>query len=119
MTNPASSPLASRCPGPLAACAMLLLLAAPAAKAQNPALPPPSQAEAALQQALRQNPALATQIRNRIAASGLTPEQVRARLQASGYPPNLLDAYLGGEQPGGAAAGLRVSTESPRRLSRR
>jgi polysaccharide biosynthesis/export protein len=58
-----------------------------------------------LQQALQQNPALATQIRNRIAGSGMTPEQVRARLQASGYPPNLLDAYLGGEQPGGAAAG--------------
>ncbi|HEY6059754.1 MAG TPA: polysaccharide biosynthesis/export family protein, partial [Gemmatimonadales bacterium] len=58
-----------------------------------------------MQQALQQNPALATQIRNRIAGSGMTPEQVRARLQASGYPPNLLDAYLGGEQPGGAAAG--------------
>jgi protein involved in polysaccharide export with SLBB domain len=72
---------------------------APPAAAQNPALPPPSQAQAALQQALQQNPALATQIRNRILQSGMTPDQVRARLQASGYPPTLLDSYLGAENP--------------------
>lgn len=71
------------------------------AGAQIPALPSPSQAQQALQQALQQNPALATQIRNRILQSGMTPEQIRARLQASGYPATLLDPYLTPETPGG------------------
>src|SRR6266446_3018232 len=62
-------------------------------------LPPPAQGQQMLQQALQQNPALADEIRNRIQASGLTPEQVRARLAASGYPSNLLDAYLGPATP--------------------
>ena len=79
-----------------------LCAAAPrAARAQNPvALPQPSQAQQALEQALQQNPGLASQIRNRIAGSGMTPEQIRARLQAAGYPPTLLDAYLKPETPG-------------------
>src|SRR5438874_12111589 len=80
-----------------------LLCAAMPALAQNPPLPPPSQAAQALQQAVQQNPALADVIRQKIAQSGMTPDQVRARLQASGYPPSLLDAYLGGQTPGQAA----------------
>src|SRR5437773_7518786 len=68
--------------------------------AQNPPLPPPSQAQGALQQAVQQNPALADVIRQRIQQSGLTAEQIRAQLQARGYPPSLLDAYLGAAVPG-------------------
>src|SRR2546422_6879924 len=74
---------------------------APVSLAQNPTLPPPSQAQQALQEAVQQNPGLANAIRQRLLQSGLTPEQVRARLQASGYPGNLSDAYLGGA-PGAA-----------------
>ena len=85
-------------------------LAPHSAVAQNPALPPPSQAQAALEQALQQNPALASQIRNRLLGSGLTPDQIRARLQASGYPPTLLDAYLGGGQPS-ETAGAGISMD--------
>lgn len=79
--------------------ALALATSVPVA-AQNPALPAPSQAQQALEQALQQNPGLAAQIRNRILQSGMTPDQVRARLQASGYPPTLLDSYLGQETPG-------------------
>src|SRR5947209_572770 len=60
--------------------------------AQNPT--------AAQAQQMLQNPALLQQLRQRIMASGLTPDQVRARLRAEGYPENLLDAYL----PGGTEA---------------
>src|SRR6058998_846421 len=70
--------------------------------AQKPTLPPPSQAQGALQQAIQQNPGLADVIRQRLSQSGMTPDQVRARLQAAGYPPTLLDAYLGGATPGQA-----------------
>jgi len=70
------------------------------AAAQNPPLPPPGQAQQALQQAILQNPELADSLRRRLLASGLTPEQIRARLAASGYPAGLLDAYLGPAQPG-------------------
>src|SRR5438105_4980973 len=80
-----------------------LFFVAMPALAQNPPLPPPSQAASALQQAVQQNPGLADVIRQRIAQSGMTPDQVRARLQASGYPPTLLDAYLGAQTPGQAA----------------
>src|SRR2546427_9499716 len=72
------------------------------AAGQNPPLPPPAQAQQALQEAVQQNPGLADVIRQRLLQSGLTPEQVRARLQASGYPANLFDAYLGGAPPGAA-----------------
>src|SRR5688572_2938647 len=68
---------------------------APRAAAQDP--------QAALQQAVRQQPGLSDAIRQRIQQSGLSPEQIRARLQASGYPPNLLDVYLGAAVPGQAA----------------
>src|SRR5213593_788902 len=70
--------------------------------AQNPPLPPPSQAQGALQQAVQQNPGLTDVIRQRILQSGLSAEQVRARLAASGYPANLLDAYLSGTVSGAA-----------------
>src|SRR5216117_761085 len=95
-------------PGSAAPCSLLPLvlgglLCAPCAGAgQNPPLPPPSQAQQALQEAVQQNPGLAEVIRQRLLQSGLTPEQVRARLQASGYPANLFDAYLGGAPPGAA-----------------
>jgi len=69
-----------------------LFLTAREGAAQNPT---PAQAQQMLQ-----NPALLQQLRQRIMASGLTPDQVRARLRAEGYPENLLDAYL----PGGMNA---------------
>lgn len=88
----------------------LLLVAPPAVLGQNPPvpLPPASQAQSALEQALQQNPALGTQIRNRLLQSGLTPEQVRARLQASGYPPTLLDAFMSGDTLSGTTTRISV-----------
>src|SRR4051812_3540979 len=68
-----------------------LFLTAHAGLAQNPS--------AAQAQQMLQNPVLLQQLRQRIMASGLTPDQVRARLRAEGYPESLLDAYL----PGGSA----------------
>src|SRR3989442_1449541 len=85
-------------PAPLVAALVLGLVAV--AQAQNPPLPPPSQAASALQQAVQRNPGLGDVIRQRITQSGLTADQIRARLQASGYPASLLDAYLGSETPG-------------------
>ena len=52
--------------------------------------PTPSQA----QELIRTSPDLVAQLRQRLASSGLTPDQVRARLRAEGYPEDLLDAYL-------------------------
>ena len=63
-------------------------------------VPPPSQAQAALQQALQQQPGLADVLRARIRESGLSADQIRTRLRASGYPETLLDAYLGEAAPG-------------------
>ena len=57
--------------------------------------PPPAQAAALLQNAVANNPGLANTIQQRIAQSGLTPDQIRSRLQAAGYSPSLLDAYMG------------------------
>src|SRR6266516_2546295 len=99
-------PSLARAPGRTSPFSLLPLLlwlgvAAPC-MAQNPPLPPPSQAQGALQQAVQQNPGLADVIRRRLMQSGMTPDQVRARLQAAGYPPTLLDAYLGGAIPGQA-----------------
>src|SRR6266496_3951339 len=71
----------------IAAGAALLLVTASAARAQQPS-------SAQIQQALQQ-PGIADQLRQRIQASGLTPDQIRSRLAASGYPSTLLDAYLG------------------------
>jgi protein involved in polysaccharide export with SLBB domain len=58
----------------------------------TPANLTPEQAQAIL----RARPDLAQQLRERINASGLTPDQIRARLRAQGYPEDLLDDYLGG-----------------------
>lgn len=49
-----------------------------------------------VQQALANNPGLADKVRQKIGASGLSPDQVRERLKAAGYPENLLDAYMTG-----------------------
>lgn len=46
------------------------------------------------QELLRTRPELVAKLRQRLAGSGLTPDQVRARLRAEGYPENLLDPYL-------------------------
>jgi len=100
----------SRCSGPARvfpvsrfltlAGALALVCATPPAGAQNPTLPPPSQAQSVLNQAVQQNPGLADVIRQRLQQSGMTPDQIRARLQASGYSPTLLDAYLSPAAPG-------------------
>ena len=55
-------------------------------------LPSPAQAE----ELLRNRPDLVEQLRQRLAASGLTPDQIRSRLRAAGYSETLLDAYLTG-----------------------
>lgn len=52
------------------------------------------------QMLLQRRPDLVQQLRQRLATSGLTPEQVRARLRAEGYPENLLDAYLSDREAG-------------------
>jgi len=74
-----------------------LLVASSHLAAQIPGLPPgvkptPEQA----QQLLQSRPDLVAQLRQKIAESGLTPDQIRARLRAAGYPENMLDAYLSG-----------------------
>src|SRR5689334_19473061 len=48
------------------------------------------------QQLLQSRPDLVTQLQQRIATSGMTPDQIRARLRAEGYPDSMLDAYLPG-----------------------
>jgi len=75
----------------------LLLVAGLCLTARPIAAQNPTTAQA---QQMLQNPVLLQQLRQRIMASGLTPDQVRARLRAEGYPESLLDAYL----PGGSAA---------------
>jgi len=55
-------------------------------------LPSPQEA----QDILRNQPELVQQLRERLAQSGLTPDQVRARLRAAGYPEGMLDDYLQG-----------------------
>ncbi|MDQ6610965.1 MAG: SLBB domain-containing protein, partial [Gemmatimonadota bacterium] len=47
---------------------------------------------------------LVQQIRQRMLASNLTPEQIRARLKAEGYPENLLDDYMVGAKSSNVAA---------------
>src|SRR6266516_3837943 len=82
-----------------------IIVAASAARAQQPSA-------AQVQQALSQQPGLADVLRQRIAQSGLTPDQIRSRLQASGYPTSLLDAYMGA-----AAAGQLVPTPGAQELA--
>lgn len=83
-----------------AAGALCFVIAFPLA-AQRPT---PDQARALLQN----RPDLVSQLRSRLSASGLTPDQVRARLRAEGYPEDLLDAYL----PGGVATAADSSPSS-------
>ena len=64
--------------------------------AQIPGLPPGTHlSPQEIQTLLATRPDLVAQLRQRIAESGLTPDQIHARLRAAGYPEDLLDAYLG------------------------
>jgi polysaccharide export outer membrane protein len=72
----------------------------------NPQTLPPEQARALL----ASRPDLAQQVRERIAASGLTPEQIRSRLEAAGYPGDLLDPYMSGGSGSDSAAAPTSST---------
>jgi polysaccharide export outer membrane protein len=82
----------------------LLAALTSAALAQVPRnVPPPSQAAQTLQNAVQQRPSLDTLIRQRIAQSGMTPDQIRSLLQARGYSRNLLDQFMGPQAPGQAA----------------
>ena len=77
---------------PLSA-ALLCSLPARALVAQQRAdRPSPAEAQAMLQS----DPALAAKLRDRLAGSGMTPDQVRARLRAEGYPEHMLDSYMSG-----------------------
>lgn len=88
--------------GRFVALGISLLAFAPAIAAQVPSgqgfpaqLPTQQQA----QDLLRNQPALIERLRERIGASGLTPDQVRARLRAAGYPEGILDDYIAGADP--------------------
>jgi len=67
--------------------------------------PTPQQAEAML----RVRPELASQLKQRLQTSGMSPLQVRARLRAAGYPEALLDQVLGSAT---ATDGPRASSDS-------
>ncbi|HWN19946.1 MAG TPA: hypothetical protein VNO19_13610, partial [Gemmatimonadales bacterium] len=72
-------------------------LSAPAVTAQVPQVPPGQQLPTTDQaRAALQNPEMVRQLRQKLQASGLTPDQVRSRLRAAGYPEALLDDYLMG-----------------------
>ncbi|HEV7367086.1 MAG TPA: SLBB domain-containing protein [Gemmatimonadales bacterium] len=76
-----------------------LTVGIPRAGAQVPSQVQPGQQLPSAEQAqelLRNRPDLVDQLRQRLAASGLTPDQVRSRLRAAGYSETLLDAYLTG-----------------------
>ncbi|HEX9579794.1 MAG TPA: polysaccharide biosynthesis/export family protein, partial [Gemmatimonadales bacterium] len=89
-----------------AAVAGLLVLGAPAstsAQQTPPGLPtglPPGMTPDQAARLLQQRPELGAIVRQRLAESGLTPEQVRSRLRAAGYSGNLLDAYLTADTTG-------------------
>ena len=55
-------------------------------------LPSPQDVE----ELMRTQPQLIERLRQRLAQSGLTPDQVRSRLRAAGYPESMLDSYLAG-----------------------
>lgn len=76
---------------------------APTGDLQLPVLPPGVTPQQALEY-VRSRPDLAAQIRDRIRASGLTPDQVRSRLRALNYPESLLDEYLVGADTVGTAS---------------
>jgi polysaccharide biosynthesis/export protein len=76
-----------------------IVLGTTRAGAQVPSQVPPGQQLPSPEQAqelLRNRPDLVEQLRQRLAASGLTPDQIRSRLRAAGYSETLLDAYLYG-----------------------
>src|SRR5690242_15913291 len=92
---------------PLSAALLCSLPAAPLAAQQRAGRPSPAEAQAMLQS----DPALAAKVRDRLAGSGMTPDQVRAKLRAEGYPEHMLDAYMQGGSGGantGAAPGDSV-----------
>ncbi|MEP6779783.1 MAG: SLBB domain-containing protein, partial [Gemmatimonadaceae bacterium] len=70
------------------------LLVLPGTVAAQTVKPRPEDAAALLQS----RPDLVAQIRQRMMASNLTPDQIRARLKAEGYPENLLDDYMAGSK---------------------
>ena len=82
---------------PLTAVLLGVLPADPLAAQQRAGRPSAKEAQALLQS----DPSLVAKLRQRLAGSGMTPDQVRARLRAEGYPEHMLDAYL----TGGAGAG--------------
>jgi polysaccharide export outer membrane protein len=84
---------------PLSAALLCSVPAVPLAAQQRAGRPSASEAQAILQS----DPTLVAKLRDRLAGSGMTPDQVRARLRAEGYPEHMLDAYLTGGA--GAAAG--------------
>lgn len=80
---------------PIAAAGLLLSARLVHAQGIPGGLPSPEQAQILL----RTQPALVQQLRERLAASGLSPDQIRARLRAAGYPETLLDEFLGNNTP--------------------
>ncbi len=60
--------------------------------------------QAAVERAIATRPGAGDLIRQRIQASGMTPEQIRQRLRAAGYSETLLDQYLGTNQSAVAPA---------------
>ncbi len=81
----------------VAAAGLTLVSAVPRLWAQIPQLPPGQQQPTADQaRELLNQPALVEQLRKKLQASGLTPDQVRSRLRAAGYPETMLDDYLTG-----------------------
>jgi len=113
---------------PLAAALLCSLPAASLAAQQLPSRadrPSPAEAQAMLQS----DPALAAKVRDRLAGSGMTPDQVRAKLRAEGYPEHMLDAYMTGGSgaetgaaPGdsvfGAVAALNIPADSTGAIER-
>jgi protein involved in polysaccharide export with SLBB domain len=110
---------------PLSAAVLCTLTAGPAAAQQRAARPTAAEAQALLQS----DPSLVAKLRDRIASSGMTPDQVRAKLRAEGYPEHMLDAYLTGgpaagsaEVPGdsvfGAVAALNIPADSTGAIER-
>lgn len=89
---PAISALSRRPTGLVLALTVLLAVWHPVAAQIPGGLPTPAVA----QQMLQSNPDLVSQLRSRIAASGLSPDQIRARLRSAGYPEDFLDPYLQG-----------------------
>lgn len=94
------SPAIRSCRRLLVAAVVASFVAGPSAGAQ--AIPSPAEAIELLQN----NPELLDQLRERVAASGLTEEQIRTRLRAAGYPESLLDSFFasGGRMGGGASS---------------